>query len=355
MLRPAPRRVADAEGVRQDGAFEGSLEVVDWAEVRSGGPTRPVASALARASRFLHHKRWWYAAVSTPEVLVSTAIVNLGYVVNAFVFAADLPGRRLLFQRSFLGLPALSATLTPRPGTGALATFRAPRARVALSRGQDANAPYALRIRLPELTLDAALEVSATRPLTWIGPLGARVGTIELANCTQKIAGAPASGRLVVHGRDVPLDGALGGLDFTDGLLARETAWRWAFAQGHADSGEVVGLNLVEGFNARGASPETALGEDAVWLGGRPYPLGPARFDHDRDDPARPWHVSTACGAVDLRFTPGGRHAEGHDLGVARSRFLQVAGTWDGVITFDGVTRNLRGAAGVAEDQAVRW
>jgi hypothetical protein len=353
MLRPAPRRIADAHGVRQDGAFEGSLEVVDWAEVRAGEALGPVASALARAKRLLQHKRWWYAAVSTPEVLVSTAIVHLGYVVNAFVFAADLPGRRLLFQRSFLGLPGLSATIAPRPGAGASASFRARGAHIGLARGGVSGAPCTLRVRVAGLSLDAALEVTGTRPLSWIGPI--RGGEGGLANCTQKIAGAPVSGRLVVHGRDVPLDGALGGLDFTDGLLARETAWRWAFAQGAATSGEIIGLNLVEGFNEPGATPETALGEDAVWIGGRPCPLGPARFDHDRDDPHRPWRVTTACGAAELRFTPGGRHAETHDLGLARSRFLQVAGTWDGRITLDGVERNLVRVPGVAEDQAVRW
>ena len=51
----------------------------------------------------------------------------------------------------------------------------------------------------------------------------------------------------------------------------------------------------------------------------------------------------------------GTRHAERHDLGVARSRFLQVAGHYDGTVTLAGRVHVLRGVPGVGEDQAVRW
>jgi hypothetical protein len=351
MLPHAPPRLADPTGHRHDGAFEGALERVDWDDVEPARSRSPLARAHARATRFLRHKRWWFAAVSTPEVLVSTAIVHLGYAINAFVFAADMPGRCLLLQRAFLGLPALSASIAPRPGFGAAARFRAPGASIDLARSASAasDAPYHLAVAVPGLTLEARLDMGATAPLTWIGPLGDPAS--GRANCTQKVAAAPVSGSLVIAGRVISLDGSLGGLDFTDGLLHRETRWRWAFAQGQTVGGETLGLNLVEGFNSGGA----AHGEDAVWLGGRPHPLGPARFDHDRDDPRRPWRITTSCGAADLTFTPGGRHAERHDLGVARSRFLQVAGHYDGTVTLAGRVHVLRGVPGVAEDQAVRW
>lgn len=296
---------------------------------------------------FTHHKRWQYLALTTPRYFCAAAVVNLGYAANAFVFVADLAEKKTLLQKSFIGVPGLSAQVSGRPAVGALARFRAPGASLELSR-PDAASPYKLSVRLRKrLTLDATVSAAGTTPLTYLGPIGGG----GRANCTQKLPAAPAEVSLELDGRRLDMAGAQGGMDFTDGLLARDTSWRWAFGQGFARDGTRVAFNLVEGFNevAGGSS------EDAVWIDGVPGSVGRGRFEYDAAEHLKPWKVRSECGAVALTFTPAAGYRECHNLLVASSRFLQVAGLYSGTLQVGGRTYELDGLPGVTEDQSVRW
>ena len=340
-LPPAPAGVADASGAPSFGVYAGSLEIVDWR----------LATGLARGGplhHFFHHKRWQFVTLTTPELLFSSVIVDLGYIVNAWLFLADLKAKTLPLQRSFLGVPGLSARVGPHPAGGARASFRAPGARIDFAR-RDADSPFLFSARLGKrFSVLASIDSRSCTPLTYLGP----IGKDGRANCTQKVAAARVSGVLELDGRRIDLSTAHAGLDFTDGLLARDTSWRWAFAQGLSDDGETVALNLVEGFNE---APLDGRSEDAVWVAGQPISVGPGRFEYDPKEPLLPWRVRSECGAVDLVFQPAAKHAERHNLLVASSRFLQVAGTFEGRLRVRGRTLTVRGLPGVAEDQTVRW
>lgn len=106
-------------------------------------------------------------------------------------------------------------------------------------------------------------------------------------------------------------------------------------------------MNLVQGF----------LGETecAVWLDDELHPVGEGRFEFDAHSPLNPWRIRTTCGAVDLRFTPGGMHAEQKDFKLLRSKFVQPVGTYEGTITVGKTTATLERVLGVAEDQDVLW
>jgi len=52
------------------------------------------------------------------------------------------------------------------------------------------------------------------------------------------------------------------GVDYTAGVLARETSWRWAFATGQV-GGAPFGFNLCEGFGVPAGEP----GENAGFSG----------------------------------------------------------------------------------------
>ncbi|HVY48825.1 MAG TPA: DUF2804 family protein, partial [Minicystis sp.] len=145
----------------------------------------------------------------------------------------------------------------------------------------------------------------------------------------------------------VELGPAFAGYDHTHGLLARRTAWRWAFAMGRAKSGEKVAFNLVEGFVGE---PECC-----VWIDDELHPVGEGRFLFDAKHPLEPWRVRTTCGAVDLRFSPGAMHAERKDFGLVRSHFVQPVGAYAGAIEVGGKKLELEGVLGVTEDQDVLW
>jgi hypothetical protein len=201
-------------------------------------------------------------------------------------------------------------------------------------------------VELGDIVLDAALDTTGAPPaITAIAPVGAmRDG---LVNVTEKRALLAVRGELTVRSRHRKLQDAIGGYDYTHGLLARRTMWRWAWALGRAKTGERVGFNLVQGFVGE---PECA-----AWVDGEVFPLREGRFELDRDQPLSEWRVSTADGAVDLRFTPGGMHAERKNFGLIHSRFVQPVGRYAGTLRVGGKELVLDGVLGVTEDQDVLW
>src|SRR5262249_47758176 len=157
------------------------------------------------------------------------------------------------------------------PGEGALGTFRGPGCSVRLARGRGTPS-YQVELTAGDLKLDATLDVSsAPSPLAAVLPaLGAGGNTFV----TQKSVLVPAAGSLRVGARHWSLGGGYGGLDFTHGVLPRETAWRWAFAMGKAQDGTPVGLNLTDGLS------EAKPGDNGLWVGRELFPLGRAHFTY---------------------------------------------------------------------------
>lgn len=327
---PPPLSVLDEAGRPRCGRYAGPLPPVDLR--RQGG-----------WPGWLRHKRWVYALVVAPERLCAAAIVDLGYAASAFAFLAA-PGRGVLARVSSLGVPGLSR-VGDRAGQGCKARFVGPGLRASLVRPEGASA-YRLMVESPALAIDAVLDAGPAPP-----PLSAVVDLSPLgggANATEKRVLLRTAG-VVRVGRDrLLLDDALGGMDYTQGILPRRTAWRWAFLLGRTRQGAAVGMNLVQGFNGEA--------ECAVWLDGDLLPVGEGRIDGDPNRPLLPWRVGSACGAVALEFQPFALHTERRNLGVVRSRFLQPAGSYHGSLRLPGrAPLDLDAVLGVVEDQDVLW
>jgi hypothetical protein len=143
----------------------------------------------------------------------------------------------------------------------------------------------------------------------------------------------------------------VGGLDYTNGYLARRTSWRWGFGCGRLADGAPVGFNLVEGFN----ESRDDVNENAVWVDGRLFPVGRARFNWNKADVLDRWTVDSVDGALKLSFKPIALHREHRDLKVIKSYFAQPVGLWEGTLTVDGKVHRLEAIPGVAEDQDVTW
>ena len=252
-----------------------------------------------------------------------------------------------------LGLPGLTA-VGDCPGEGAQARFDTLGARLRLRRDAGDGA-YRLQGHVADarsgsgqLVWDAQLRTQGAAPaLTVVAPVQAD-GRV---NVTQKRSALRAQGTLEAGGRRYALEGGVGGLDYTQGYLARHTAWRWAFAAGRLEDGTVIGLNLVEGFNDSAGEAN----ENALWVGERLYPLARARFTYAKEDLLQPWAVSTEDGAVQLSFQPLHVHREERDLKVVVSHFAQPLGLFEGTLRAGGRTLQVKALPGVTEDQDMRW
>jgi hypothetical protein len=316
------------------GSYRGGLARVDLSALHGG--------ALRRIAR---EKRWLYVSIVTGDLYLAVAVVRLGYVANAFAFAFDKRSMRMSVDHSALG-PPFACDVGDTASEGCVAMFRLGRKTSILVRRAHASTAYAVEVRVPELEIHATIE-SATAPpaITAVARLD---GDSQRVNTTEKRALLDVRGHAVIRGERRSLDGALAGYDYTHGLPARHTTWRWAWLLGHAKSGERVAMNLVEGF--------VGEAECAVWIDGEVFPLAEGRFEFDAKNPLATWRVRTADGGVDLRFSPGGMHSDRTNLGVVASRFVQPAGVFAGTIRVEGrAPIELDGVLGVTEDQDVLW
>ncbi|MBL8951866.1 MAG: DUF2804 domain-containing protein [Myxococcaceae bacterium] len=347
-LPQAPASVADDSGEPRFGTYQGGLDAVDLS--RLGAAHRP-----SLAMRPLKHKRWLYSFIATAEVVALQAVADLTYTSNAFTLVVDLKDKRVLIDEGWLGLPGPFAKVSNQPGAGLSVRFTHPAAELAAWRPSSddryhVSARVGPRVPLlkPKLELEASLlAAGAPPPLTVIAPVGGD-GTV---NVTMKWAAMLAFGNLWAKGKRFVLDGGVGGLDYTHGYLARHTAWRWGFMCGRLADGSPVGLNLVEGFN----ETRSDVNENALWLGGKLYPLGRARFTWNKDDPMQPWRVETTDGRVSLDFQPIGAHREERDLKVVKSHFVQPVGLFHGFVVVNGEKHLVKDVPGVTEDQDILW
>lgn len=327
LLAPAPASVV-VDGAAAHGRYVGRIARIDWSTLASH------RSALWRR---LHHKRWHYVGLGDAHCFIGVAIVDVGWTCTAFAYLFDRQRRTLLADWRQDGLPGLQAAVSDAPLAGAHSWFRGVAARLSLRYEGD---QLTLRVATRALRLEAALDLAAMAPpLLAIGPIAG-----GLAHATQKTTALPVRGWAEAGGQRFVLDEAWAAVDASNGLLARETAWRWASA--HRPD---VGFNLQDGY--------FGSQENMLWLDGQPIALGAARFEFDAAQPLRPWRVGCDDGLLDLVFTPEGARAEDRNLGVAASHYVQPIGTFAGTVRAHrgASARQVDGLLGVTEDHRSRW
>jgi hypothetical protein len=314
------------------GRFQGRVDRVDWSGLDE-------ARQRGGMWRWTHHKRWQYVGVSSPELFIGLAIVDLGWCVTAFAYVFDRTLRRVIADWDQIGLPGVSGHVNDRPIDGAHASFRSPGARVSIDhRHEDDTLGVRLLAGAFRLRLD--LNLRAAPPV--LVAVGQPVGGV--AHSTHKTSAVPVSGEVEVEGVRWCLDRATACLDSSNGLLARETAWRWASA--HRPG---LGFNLQQGYFGNH--------ENALWLDGELIPLGPARFTFDSHKPMAPWRVATEDGLVDLVFEPQGARAADRQALIASSRYIQPVGLFSGTVrrSQDEPPVRVIDLLGVTEDHHSVW
>jgi len=323
-LPAAPYVLAGEDGAPRMGLYAGAI-----AEPGFGRLAPPWAPSFIE--RRLIEKTWQYAMLATPEMMFAIAIIDTGYLASGICAVFDRGSRRLLTNENPV-LPSICAQVDPGkarligPGIDA--------------RIERKDAQILIKASWGPTDVELALDASRSpAPMTAVAPVGPP-GRFDL---TQKTVLLPAEGEIRAGNIRFPVQGQLAGLDYTHGYLARETSWRWAFANGRAGS-EPIAFNFSEGF-LEGA------GENVVWLDGEPRPAGKVGFTFDGSTPMSAWHIRSEDGRVDLAFQPEGYRSQTIDLKLILSSYVQPFGTFSGRI--HGV--QLDRLAGVAEDHTARW
>ena len=327
MLPTAPRHVVDAAGQPALGRFSGLTHSFDWSAL---------APPFRRSVwwRRFHHKRWHYVAIGSAELFCAVAIVDVGWTSTAFAYVFDRHERKLIASFSRIGVPALSARVAQHGGGDS--RFRSPGARIDI--GCDAQGAYTVALRCAGFAIDARFAGSAPQLLATGLVAGGSV------HATQKSPGMAAQGEVRIGTRRLGLDGAVASVDYSNGLLARDTDWRWAFA--HSLD---VGFNLQAGY--------FGANENALWLDGKIVALGAAQFDYNAADPMMPWHIYTDDGLLDLQFIPEGLRREDKNLLIAASKYIQPIGTFTGWVKAlkDASPIAVEAVVGVTEEHHSRW
>jgi len=328
-LMPIDGPLVDAGGTPRFGRHAGYAGRIDWTLLA------PPHARSAWWRRF-HHKRWQYVALSSPQLFCGIAVVDVGWTSTAFAYAFDRAHRRLVAGYSRDGLPGMGARVAH--GLHEPTRFRFLKERIEFVPLADRGG-YRLSLRCGRFAIDAEMACPPPEQLLLaVGPVDR--GAVH---ATQKSGALACSGTVSTAEGTYGLDGATASLDYSNGLLARETSWRWASA--HAPH---IGFNLQAGYFGDA--------ENVLWLDGRMYPLGAAQFDHDAADPAAAWTIRTADGVLDLHFEPEGWRREDKDLLVAASRYLQPIGRFSGEVRLPGMApRRIADLVGVTENHFSRW
>jgi len=319
----------DADGFPRFGRFSGTAGRIDWSALSAPYARNPLW-------RRLHHKRWHYVALSTEQLFCGIAIVDVGWTNTAFAYAFDRRKRTIVASFSQDGIPGLTAHVPHAPGGAS--HFRFPGKRIRCHTA-DSGRQHVLELRCNDFHIDATFNAGSTPPLLAVGPVEG--GSVH---ATQKSPGMPLCGEVRVKGGQYDLDGGVASVDYSNGLLARDTDWRWASAHGLD-----IGFNLQAGYFGGH--------ENVLWLDGHLVPLGAAVFDYDRSNPMLPWHIRTEDGLLDLHFEPEGLRREDKNLLVAVSRYVQPIGSFSGWVKAapDAPPREVRRLGGVTEDHFSRW
>ena len=331
-LSPAPLSVV-RHGQPATGRYSGSPTAIDWSELRGNFQRSAVW-------KHFHHKRWHYVGIATEQCFIGLAVVDLGWTNTAFAYVFDRQQQKLLIDFAQDGLPGLTATISDRPTHGASAWFSHIGSRIHYEHLRGNH--YRLEVDIRQgLQINAELDSAHAAPfLCAIGP----IADGGCAHATVKSSALSVKGTVTAGGKTFDLAGGVASFDYSNGLLARNTEWRWASA--HSPT---VGFNLQQGYFGNH--------ENALWLDGELIPLGNAHFAFDPQAPLQPWHIHTDEGLLDLQFQPEGARQQRKNLLVAASYYIQPIGTFSGTVkaSSQGAVRQVQGLVGVTEDHQSRW
>ncbi|MET1281007.1 DUF2804 domain-containing protein [Vibrio navarrensis] len=334
-LDSAPKRLIASSGAPNYGQFDEiprdlALEDFDY---------RTVMDAQAsKFARYFDYKQFQFVSIVTQDYLIGVAIADIRYLTSAFCYLYDRRKKQLV-EENWLRPLDWDSHSVPSPYNSTM--------HIARKQIQFHIVDGVWRVQLATRQLSADLTLMpepASQALAMCTPTGYQGWTY-----TQKHNALRVTGRLSVAGKKLDLSGACAGYDFSAGYMRRETSWRWASINCRDQFG-TLGLNLAAGVN------ETGSCENVLWINGQKHGLPPVYFSFSRADSAKPWHIYSQNGQVDLTFTAENCRREKLNLYWLKSNFRQFIGHFNGAITDNhGVVHKINATLGVTEDHFARW
>ena len=374
-----PASPVDPSGVPRFGIYDAPFADVDVDRTRLSYAGLSAPPALAG----LRLKQWQHFAIIDPELLLTFAIVDAGYVgvgwcqVVERAFDGDIESHIEGHIESTGGRRFEHHNQSYRPDVAVARAlwdghshYHAPGLRLdvhshlAVGRHEVSIACAASSTPAGDLPsvraeLTALHDLDAIQPLVVVLPVGR-----NRAMYSHKVA-LPVEGEIWIGDRQLHFDPAkaVALLDIHKAHYPHHTFWRWSTLGGRDAQGRLVGLNLTKNV----VTDDRRYHENALFLDGRVHLLSPAVLEPQTQDRAGKWHVGTEDGEVDLEFTPDGSRSENLRMGIVQSVFHQHYGTYRGTIRVrrshdpsaddpsGGAAVDVDGLVGLLEDHDARW
>lgn len=300
---------------------------------------------LGKLSKKFKFNQFQFVAITSPELIIGLAIVDLKFASNCFVYAYE-PKTKRFEEFSFIQPFAINTQIGLQPNNSA-ASFQQGQNKVSIT------ATKTPRLRNVSVLLKSGFKVDAViDESTNFDPLAvcARAGYTGWVY-TQKSTALLCKGS--VEWGDTKYDiesiGALAAVDWSAGYMRRETSWNWASLSCKLPDGRRLGFNLAAGVN------ETGFTENGLWLDGKLHKVDMVDFQFNRFNPEQAWEMYSNDGIIKLRFEPAGQRKEKMNLIFAASNFTQHFGQFYGDIILNGEVIHLDGGWGFVEDHYAKW
>lgn len=295
-------------------------------------------------------KRWDYYAIFTPNRFFSATIADLGYAGNIFVYTLDFKTGELYEEGLVIPLgKGIQLERNPEAGEASFSNNK-----VSL-RFTATEVERHVEVRWPAFNNGRGIQAELflhTLPRHESMNIVIPIGKNRFYDNT-KINCLPTRG-FIQYGdvrEELRPDTCVGSLDWGRGVWEYRSYWNWASASGFLPSGQILGLNLGQGFGDLSKATE-----NAVILNGRVHKLGVVRFDYKSGDYMKPWCFSDDQGRLDLTFTPIKDRTARTNLGIIFSEVHQMFGRYDGrAILDDSSPLEIHDLIGFAEEHHARW
>jgi len=275
-------------------------------------------------------KAWIFAGAYTKDLMVGLAIVDAGYLANAFAYIY-LPQEDIYEEQKVLLPFGFGNDFDPGlTDEWTLRNFHI------VSQGDKMVITCSGKFHLH-------LELEHTsNGLSFICP------TVDRPfNFTYKNLGLDTKAKVIYKGKSYEMSGKVGGIDYSKGYPPRLTKWNWAMVSAETDDGLALGLNLCDGHNGKY--------ENALWLDGERVLLPLPVFEYVRNQPLdkQDWRIYTKDGVLEMDFKPKKARKEKINAKFISHDFTQPFGTFTGVIRHKGKEHRFTGYGPVEEHESL--
>ena len=285
-------------------------------------------------------KRWEYWAVQSPEMVLAVTVSDLDYAGLHAVWFLDPHG---VEHAASALTPPKPLALPELPGGGA----------VSVSAGDlDIKLePNADGMRIIARTPQLHADITITRPTGHQSMAVVVPWSDKRFQYTVKENTLPARGTVTTAGASYEFgEDSWATWDFGRGKWPYRITWNWGSGSGRVGD-HVIGLQVGGAWTDGTGSTENALMVDGVTHKISEELL----WSYRTDDWMAPWRITSASGAVDLRFEPSYVRSDHTELGVIGNYTHQCFGTWSGSVRIGEREWSVDGLRGWAEEVRNRW